>query len=90
MKPENTQEPAYKGSKNYLLPENIKCPKGSVPIKRATREDLMMAESIKSMAGLQNPAINNLSVQGSFGDPTEGHEVSETPKELIIIVRNPT
>ena len=43
---------AYKSSK--YMPKNIKCPTGSVPIRRATREDLMMAESVKSL-GLNYP-----------------------------------
>ncbi|XP_062075962.1 protein neprosin-like [Humulus lupulus] len=46
----------YKSS-NYM-PKNIKCPVGSVPIKRATRKDLLMAESVKSM-GLNHQTRSN-------------------------------
>ena len=54
-------------SLNYM-PKNIKCPQGSVAIKRATREDLIMAKSIKSL-GLTHPInayyrANHVVVQG--------------------------
>ncbi|PON84574.1 carboxyl-terminal peptidase [Trema orientale] len=59
MKPKTTPKEmgneasrAYKSS-NYM-PKHIKCPPGSVPIKRAKKEDLIMAESTNSL-GLNHP-----------------------------------
>ncbi|PON84575.1 hypothetical protein TorRG33x02_196420 [Trema orientale] len=46
---------AYISSK--YMPKNIRCPTGSVPIRRATREDLIMAESVKYL-GLNYPTDN--------------------------------
>ncbi|KAF4353286.1 hypothetical protein F8388_026289 [Cannabis sativa] len=51
------------------MPKNIKCPAGSVPIKRATRKDLLIAESFKSM-GLNHQT--NTTQHTNIVDP-KGH-----------------
>lgn len=48
----NESETTYKSSP-YML-ENIQCPQGSVPIRRASRKDLIMAKQIKSL-GFNHP-----------------------------------
>ncbi|XP_024925036.3 protein neprosin [Ziziphus jujuba] len=54
-------ETTYK-SLQYML-GNISCPQGSVPIKRATRKDLIMARHIKSI-GFNHPTNTNASTSG--------------------------
>lgn len=61
----------YKSSPN--MPKNIKCSPGLVPIKRATREDLMMAKSMKSF-GLNYPT--NTPFNGE-NDVPKGHHINK-------------
>lgn len=67
--PNEASSTTYKSS-NYM-PNNIKCPTESVPIKRATREDLIMAESVKFL-GLNYPT--NAPWRSSVVD-LQGHHV---------------
>ncbi|GMI76339.1 hypothetical protein like AT4G23370 [Hibiscus trionum] len=46
--------PKSEGESPRLLPENIKCPPGSVLIKRTTKQDLIMANRLKP-SGLNHP-----------------------------------
>ncbi|GMJ12993.1 hypothetical protein like AT4G23370 [Hibiscus trionum] len=55
MRPENIPKSmTAEGESPKLLPDNIKCPPGSVLIKRTTKEDLIMANKMKAL-GLNHP-----------------------------------
>ncbi|OMO62291.1 hypothetical protein COLO4_33146 [Corchorus olitorius] len=61
MRPKRIQKKMMKGKSSMetdqsapFLPKNIRCPPGSVLIKRTTKEDLIMAKKMKAL-GLKHP-----------------------------------
>ena len=64
MKPKNTQKKMANGASrscksSHYMPKHINCPPGSVPIRRAKKEDLIMAESVNFL-GLNYPTSTPL------------------------------
>ncbi|KAK8562590.1 hypothetical protein V6N13_018828 [Hibiscus sabdariffa] len=53
-RPKHVPKSTTEGESPRLLPDNIKCPPGSVLIKRTTKEDLIMAKKMKAL-GLNYP-----------------------------------
>lgn len=59
---------------------DIECPQGSVPVRRSTKEDLIMAKYIKSL-GLNYPTNTHQNISGiDFG----GHHVSKLSTKTIL------
>ncbi|GMJ12234.1 hypothetical protein like AT4G23370 [Hibiscus trionum] len=54
MEPKNIPKWMMEGEFPRLLPNNIKCPPGSVLIKRTTKQDVIMAKKMKAL-GLNHP-----------------------------------
>ncbi|KAK9042493.1 hypothetical protein V6N11_017563 [Hibiscus sabdariffa] len=54
MEPKNIPKLMMEGESPRLLPKNIKCPPGSVLIRRTTKEDLVMAKKMNAL-GLNHP-----------------------------------
>lgn len=61
---------------SQYVPRNLHCPQGSVPMRRATKEDLIMAKNIKSL-GLNYP-ITKTHRRSSNKIDIKGHHVSTT------------
>ncbi|KAE8710840.1 Detected protein of unknown function [Hibiscus syriacus] len=59
MRPKNIPKSMMEGESPRLLPEHIKCPPGSVLIKRTTKEDLIMANKLEAL-GLNYPSTSHL------------------------------
>ncbi|KAK8562592.1 hypothetical protein V6N12_010666 [Hibiscus sabdariffa] len=53
-RPKHVPKSTMEGESPRLLPDNIKCPPGSVLIRRTTKEDLIMANKMKTL-GLNHP-----------------------------------
>ncbi|KAK9042496.1 hypothetical protein V6N11_017566 [Hibiscus sabdariffa] len=59
MEPKNIPKSIMEGEFPRLLSKNIKCPPGSVLIRRTTKEDLVMAKKMKAL-GLNHPPSSHL------------------------------
>ena len=62
-----------------LVPRNISCPQGSVPIKRATKEDLILANYVKPV-GFNHP--HGFSQLSTSIDP-QGHHVRKIDNLIV-------
>ncbi|KAE8656153.1 hypothetical protein F3Y22_tig00117007pilonHSYRG00089 [Hibiscus syriacus] len=58
MQPKNIPKSMMEGEIPSFLPSNIKCPPGTVLIKRSTKEDLIMTKRLKAL-GLHYPTTSN-------------------------------
>ncbi|XP_022737213.1 uncharacterized protein LOC111290082 [Durio zibethinus] len=64
MRPKRIPKEMKGGKSPRLLPKNIRCPPGSVLIKRTTKEDLIMAKKIKAL-GLNYPTSSRFHNTGA-------------------------
>ncbi|MBA0796770.1 hypothetical protein Gohar_007510 [Gossypium harknessii] len=66
MRPKHIPESMVRGKSPRFLPKHIKCPPGSVLIKRTTQEDLIMDKKIKALGLINYPTSSHFNTTG-FG-----------------------
>lgn len=64
MRPKNIPESMVRGKSPRFLPKHIKCPPGSVLIKRTTQEDLIMDKKIKALGLINYPTSFHFNTTG--------------------------
>ncbi|KAL8262496.1 hypothetical protein R6Q59_023845 [Mikania micrantha] len=72
-----TSPPKKHKSITQLWHSNGKCPKGTIPIRRTNKEDMLRASSLKSY-WRNNSVSRQSSIDSEFVDVTKNHEVSTT------------
>ncbi|MBA0737262.1 hypothetical protein Gogos_010733 [Gossypium gossypioides] len=64
MRPKHIPESMVRGKSPRFLPKHIKCPPGSVLIKRTTQEDLIMDKKIKALGLINYPTSSHINTAG--------------------------
>ncbi|MBA0853396.1 hypothetical protein Goshw_016903 [Gossypium schwendimanii] len=64
MRPKHIPESMVRGKSPRFLPKHIKCPPGSVLIKRTTQEDLIMDKKIKALGLINYPTSSHFNTTG--------------------------
>ncbi|MBA0646687.1 hypothetical protein Goklo_014632 [Gossypium klotzschianum] len=78
MRPKHIPESMVRGKSPSFLPKHIKCPPGSVLIKRTTQEDLIMDKKIKALGLINYPTSFHFNTTGVGPiDLTIGNAVSK-------------
>lgn len=78
MRPKHIPESMVRGKSPRFLPKHIKCPPGSVLIKRTTQEDLIMDKKIKALGLINYPTSSHFNTTGAGPiDLTVGNAVSK-------------